>query len=412
MARSINYLVRLLRAPQGVLAPYIVPFARALRDEGFQPVSVARRVSLASDFSRWLASRNVGLPGVGEPHCLRYLRCRSRRVLLSKCDEATLRGLLRFLRASEAISPAPDPRPRRVCGVDRCVGSFARYLEDQRGLAQVTIVDYCIYVRRFLLALFGRRQVRLSALSAQHIMKYVQRRAARASREQARHLITALRAFLRYARYRAEIVPDLQGAVLSVAQWSRNPIPRAMPDELLRQLLQHCDRSTAMGLRDYAILLLLARLGLRSGEIVRLELDDIDWQTGSLCVHGKGTTGQLPLPDDAGKALAAYLRHGRPHCLSRRVFLRAVAPVAPFRGSPAIGSIIRHRLRHAGIELPNKGTHQFRHALATQMLRRGASLTEIGQVLRHRSPQTTQVYAKVDLVSLRTLALAWPGDAP
>ena len=178
----------------------------------------------------------------------------------------------------------------------------------------------------------------------------------------------------------------------------------------MRQLLASIDRRTPKGRRDYAILLLLARLGLRASEVVLLELDDIDWEAGQVSVRGKG--GQrtaLPLSAEVGAAIAAYLRHGRPRSTSRRVFLRVKAPVRGFLGPQAIGSLFGHTLARAGIKSPTKGAHQFRHALATQMLRHGASLTEIGEVLRHRSPQTTTIYAKVDLDALRPLALPWPG---
>ncbi|PYT45101.1 MAG: hypothetical protein DMG47_09155 [Acidobacteria bacterium] len=158
-----------------------------------------------------------------------------------------------------------------------------------------------------------------------------------------------------------------------------------------------------------AIVLLLARLGLRSGEVAFLELEDIDWDAGQVSVRGKrDQRTALPLPSDVGAAIAAYLRGGRPRSTSRRVFLRNKAPIRGFLSQCAVGSIVRHALQHAGIQAPTKGAHQFRHALATDMLRHGASLTEIGEVLRHRNPQTTTIYAKVDLTALRTLALPWP----
>ena len=162
--------------------------------------------------------------------------------------------------------------------------------------------------------------------------------------------------------------------------------------------------------RFFAILLLLARLGLRASEVTFLELDDIDWRTGRISVRGKNSRQlELPLPADVGRAIVAYLQNGRPHSTSRRVFLRSKAPIRGFLDQRAIGSIVRYRLKYAGINAPTKGAHQFRHGLATQMLRHGASLTEIGELLGHRSPETTQIYAKVDLDSLRTLALPWPG---
>jgi integrase/recombinase XerD len=197
-----------------------------------------------------------------------------------------------------------------------------------------------------------------------------------------------------------------------VANWSMPSIPRAIGADQIRQLLASIDRRTSAGRRDYAIVLLLARLGLRSGEVGFLELDDIDWKAGQVSVRGKrGQRTALPLPVDVGEAIAAYLRRGRPCSTDRRVFLRTKAPIRGFVSQCAIGSIVRHALQRAGIQAPTTGAHQFRHALATRMLRRGASLTEIGEVLRHRSPQTTTIYAKVDLKALRTLALPWPGGA-
>jgi len=177
--------------------------------------------------------------------------------------------------------------------------------------------------------------------------------------------------------------------------------------------LASINRHTALGRRDYELLLLLARLGLRGGEVARIELEDIDWNAGSVSVRRKG--GQhsiLPLPADVGAAITAYLRQGRPrNSSSRRVFLRCRAPLRGFQGPVAIASLVRHNLARAGIQAPTRGAHQFRHGLATDMLRHGASLTEIGEVLGHRSPETTRIYTKVDLNALRPLALPWPGGA-
>ena len=205
---------------------------------------------------------------------------------------------------------------------------------------------------------------------------------------------------------------DLAAAVPVVANWSMSSIPRAIPADAVRQLLASINRRTATGCRDYAILLLLARLGLRASEVVCLELDDLDWEAGQVTVRGKrGVRAALPLPAEVGAAIARSLRRGRPRSPSRRVFLRARAPLRGFAGASAIATVVRHALEGAAINAPTKGAHQFRHGLATQMLRRGASLTEIGEILRHRSLETTTIYAKVDLDALRTLALPWPGGA-
>ena len=279
-----------------------------------------------------------------------------------------------------------------------------------RGLAGATIVNYVPFVARFLKDRFGDGPLALSNLCASDVVRFVRQEASHLHRKRAKLLTSALRSFLRYVRYRGKTKLDLAAAVPAVANWSMSSIPRAIAAEQVRQLLASIDRRTAMGRRDYAILLLLARLGLRSGEVVSLELEDIDWNAGKLSVRGKsGQRSELPLPAEVGEAIAAYLRRGRPASTSRRVFLRAKAPNRGFRGASGVGSIVRHRLQRTRLDTPTRGAHQFRHGLATQMLRQGASLDEIGEVLGHHNPQTTTIYTKVDLDALRSLALPWPG---
>jgi site-specific recombinase XerD len=277
-------------------------------------------------------------------------------------------------------------------------------------LAEATIVNYVPFARRFLEDCFGKGRVTLSRLSAGDIVRFVQRQAPLMHPKHAKLMTTALRSFLRYACYRGGIVLDLASAVPVVANWSMPDIPRAISPEQTRQLLASIDRSSDIGRRDYAILLLLARLGLRSGEVALLELKDIDWADGRLTVRGNGgLCSELPLPVDVGKAIASYLRHSRPLSECRRVFLRARAPITGFRGASGISSIVRHSLQRAGINAPTLGAHQFRHGLATEMLCHGASLGEIGELLGHRHPQTTKIYTKVDIKALRKLAVPWPG---
>jgi integrase/recombinase XerD len=252
----------------------------------------------------------------------------------------------------------------------------------------------------------------LSVLCAADVTRFVRCRARTIQSKRVQLMTTALRSFLRFARYRGDIDKDLAACVPAVANWTLSTIPRALPPEQVKQVLASVDRKTVVGRRDYAILLILARLGLRASEIRTLTLEDLDWQEGLMTVRGKaGRYSQLPLPDDVGAAIADYLRNGRPTASSRLVFLRVKAPVGGFKGPSGVGSMVRHSLARAGIDASRKGAHQFRHALACQMLRQGASLSEIGELLRHRSPQTTAIYAKVDMASLATLALPWPGGA-
>jgi site-specific recombinase XerD len=317
--------------------------------------------------------------------------------------------VLEFLRREELI-PAAKKSSTRLTPVERCLHRFEQYLRQERALANVTITYYLLFVRSFLNYRFGNGSVQLRRLCLQDIVRFVQYEAPRLHLKRAKLLTTALRSFLQYARYRGDLRLDLAAAVPPVANWSMTSIPRAIPPDQVRGLLASINRRTAIGRRDYAILLLLARLGLRASEVVLLELDDIDWQAGCFSVRGKGgRRTELPLPNDVGKAIAEYLRYSRPRSSSRRVFLRGRAPIRGFLGQSAIGSLVRHSLKRAGIKAPTKGAHQFRHGLATQLLRHGASLTEIGEVLGHRSPETTKIYAKVDLDALRMLALPWPG---
>ena len=407
----INHQVVLSRAPDGPLAEHIRAFAQSRSAQGYARGSIHRQVLLIAGFSHWLKQQGVALRHVSSDHSSRYLRDRARRARPCQGDAAALKHLLDFLRR-EGVIAAEKIAARRLTPVERCAHEYAQYLHDARLLARATIVNYVPFVRGFLTDRFGYGPVRLARLNAGDVVRFVQHQAPQLHLKRAKLLTTALRSFLRYARYRGEVALDLAAAVPIVANWSMPSIPRAIGANHVRQLLASIDRRTAMGRRDYEIVLLLARLGLRSGEVAFLELEDIDWDTGQVSVRGKG--GQrtaLPLPADVGAALAAYLRRGRPHSTSRRVFLRSKAPIRGFLGQSGIGSITRHALQRAGVQAPTTGAHQFRHALATQMLRHGASLTEIGEVLRHRSPQTTTIYAKVDFKALRMLALPWPGGA-
>ena len=395
----------------GPLAAQIAAFAKWGKEQGYARRSRYRQVLLAACFSRWLGQQAISVRDVSSQHQTRYLRSRARRVQIHRGDAAALRQFVEFLR-HQGVVIIENISPRHLTPIERTVQMFERYLRNERMLAEPTIINYLPFVRRFLADRFGDGPVMLARLRTGDVVRFIQRQAPRLHLKRAKLLITALRSFLNYARYRGDIALDLAAAVPPVANWRMTSIPRAIPADVVRHLLASVNRRTAMGRRDHAILLLLTRLGLRAGEVVRLELDDINWNTGSVSVRGKcDQRSALPLPADVGKAIVEYLRYGRPRSNSRRVFLRAKAPIRGFLDQRAIGSLVRNTLAHAGIKTTNHGAHQFRHALATEMLRHGASLSEIGEVLRHRSAQTTEIYTKVDLDSLRTLGLPWPGGA-
>jgi len=225
----------------------------------------------------------------------------------------------------------------------------------------------------------------------------------------ASNLAAALRSLLRFLHVEGLIAAPLAQAVPAVAGRKGTGLPGAVPPATLTRLLASCDRRTGMGRRDYAILLVLARLGLRAGEVARLSLDDVDWVNGEVLVHGKGGRAErLPLPDDVGAAVAGYLRRGRPRADTRAVFLRAIAP-ADGLTPPGVTWVVYAACGRARV--PKIGAHRLRHGAATEMLRAGASLAEVSQVLRHAAVGTTAIYAKVDFVALRPLAQPWPGGA-
>jgi integrase/recombinase XerD len=363
---------------EGPLVAHIEPFAKSLSNRGYTLASIRRQVRLAAGFSRWLQQQRVSLCSITSDHPRLYLRYCARRLRPCLGDAAALRHLLEFLRHKSLIR-AEEMAERTLAPAERCTQAYQHHLREVRGLAKATILNYIPFVCRFLKDRFRNGPVTLERLCARDVVGFVQRQAPRLH---PKLLATALRSFLGYACFLGKAKSDLVAAVPVVANWPMPSIPRAIAADQVRQLLASIDRHTAMGRRDYAILLLLARLGLRSGEVASLELDDIDWNAGQMRVRGKsGQRSQLPLSAEVGKAAAPYLRHGRPQSSSRRVFLRAKAPIRGFRGASGVGLIVRHCLQRAGIDAPTYGAHQFRHGLATELLRQGASLDEIGELL-------------------------------
>jgi integrase/recombinase XerD len=409
MKYFINDDFALSRPPEGPVANYVIPFAGWLVDRGYGLVSTRNQVLMAAGFSSWLRQKGIELGGICGDHSGRYLLDRAQRPKLG--DNAALRHLLAFLRGQNAIAEEIEAN-HSPSAAEQHVLAYEQYLRDARALSRQTIINYRPVVRDFLNFRFSDGGVSLAQLRAVDVTDFVQKRVSRLNMRRAKIMTTALRSFLFYVRYRGDVTSDLAAAVPIVANWSLSSIPRAIGRDEVSRLLASIDRDTPIGCRDYAMILALARLGLRSSEVVALDLDDIDWVAGEIRVVGKnGQRNHLPMPADVGEAIADYLRKSRPTNASRRVFLRDKAPIRGFTGPSGLGSVIRRSLKRAGIDAPTMGAHQFRHGLASEMLRGGASLGEIGEVLGHRHVQTTAIYAKVDLNALRTLALPWPGEA-
>ena len=267
-------------------------------------------------------------------------------------------------------------------------------------------------IRLFLKETGTTRIEDFSRLRQVDVIGFVERHARDQSPDTAKGMCCSLRAFLRYLRYEDRISIDLAGCVPTVRRGKFSALPTFLSAAQVRQVLDACDRRTGSGRRDYAILMMLARLGLRANEVTTVLLDDVNWQSGEVLIHAKGRQQvSMPLTPEAGAAIAAYLRDGRPQSDSRRLFLRDNAPYDGFASSAAVSMIARMALKRAGMSgFAHLGAHLFRHSLATELLRSGATLTEIGQVLRHRGHDTTRIFAKVDIDGLRNISPAWPGD--
>ena len=393
----------------GPLAAWLDGFADRVNAQGYAPHTVYRKILLASCFSQWLEQEAIALADITPDHPARYLCHRWQRLRPRSGDRHALRQFTDFLH-QEGVLSFEDAPAGPVTDAERCVQAYERHLQQTRGLAPTTIATYLPLVRGLLQHRFASGSVTLSSLSADDVVRFVQNKAPDMSPKRAKCMASALRSFLRYACHLGETGPELVAAVPVVAGWSMTQIPRGISPDQVGKLLAGIDRGSATGRRDHAVIMLLARLGLRASEIRFLELDDIDWTGGTLRLKTKGGRRKtFPLSEEVGEAIADYLRHGRPPCPSRRVFLRARPPIEGFRGSNGICCIVRRAIKRAGAIAPTCGTHQFRHGLATEMLNGGASLGEIGDVLGHSHPDTTRIYAKVDLESLRPLALPWPG---
>jgi site-specific recombinase XerD len=288
--------------------------------------------------------------------------------------------------------------------VDAPLAGFIDYLRDQRCVSPLTVEAYVADARRFL-ERRGRKGLR--GLTAGDVSRAILREAdGRRAAAAVRRYACSLRAFLRYAHLVGLIGSDLSSAAVPVSGRQLSLLPQGLTPAQARALLRACDRRRAVGRRDYAMIVLMLRLGLRANEVATLQLEDLDWRSGQVTVHGKrARTDQLPLPTDVGTAIAGYLQRGRPSTTARAVFIRTTPPSEGVSRS-AVSSAVRRASMRAGLEM--FGAHRLRHTTACQLLRTGGSLGEIGQVLRHDSLGTTARYARVDVDRLRRIARAWP----
>lgn len=412
MKTSFNLAAGKLAAYQtGPLADHVSGYADLLGRYGYTVAHGHTKLRQVRDFSRWLQRRHFGVAAIDEKSvaAFRSRRC-SRRSQFG--EGATLTLLLKHLRDLNVIPPscpllAASP-------LDRIVEEYRKHQVNERCLGEPTVAGYVAAIRRFLKDVFIGGDHDLHKLNVALINQFVLKETTRCGRKACQLCTSSIRSFLRFLLMTGRLDRDLALSVPTVAGWPASELPHYLEPREVEKLLDSCDRTTDTGKRNLAILLLLARLGLRAGEVSKLELRDIDWNAAEIQVRGKhGRLDRLPLPQDVGEAIVEYLKCRPAQSTSKRLFLRAQAPYLGFVDSPpnCVSSIVRGSLKRACLNPPHKGAHILRHSLATRMLGNGVSLFQIGQVLRHAGIQTTEIYAKVDLTSLRKLAQPWPGGA-
>jgi site-specific recombinase XerD len=391
------------RRKPGPLGPFVDGYRAWLVGRGYSPSVVVRSLGTLGHLGRWLERNALALDRLTAEAVSSFLA--EYRADRGRLPGASAWPLLEYLRSEGAVPPEP---PAVVAPVEQLVGEYREWLVCERGLAPVTVRASEQFARRFL----ARRASAgdpcgVLGITASEINAFLVRECARVGSGSAGCCTYRLRSLLRYLAVRGVADPGLAHAVPRVARWREATIPRVVTRPEIARLLASCARREATGARDYAVLLLLARLGLRAVEVSRLRLADLDWRAGEVTVDGKGhRRDRLPLPGDVGEAIVAHLEHRGRQRDESHVFLTVHAPIRPLEPS-GVRTIVRNACRRAGIEpVP---THRLRHALASDLLLEGASMIDVSQVLRHNQLESTAIYAKVDLGRLRLAASPWPG---
>jgi site-specific recombinase XerD len=403
--------IRALR--DGPAGPLVDGFAQALAHGGYAEITGRRHLRAAEHFLYWADRQGLPIRRLAAPALERFGRhlgrCRcpgyghAGRGDVLHGARLFLRHLHRagVIRLPVVECPGPDPPLLRA---------FGQWMRQHRGTAESTLVNYARPLRAFLRRLGAAPHT----WEARSLRGFVLEASRTGGWARAKTCTTALRMFVRFLITEGRCAPGLEAAIPALAHWRLAALPRYLPPDDVERLIASCDPALPVGRRDRAILLLLARLGLRAGDIVQLRLADLDWHGAWIHVCGKGRRPtRLPLTQEVGQALAAYLQGGRPRTEAEAVFVRCRAPLAAFRSHCAVSAIVDRALRRAGVRRPSRGAaHLLRHSLATAMLRQGASLQDVAALLRHRSIETTQIYAKVDLPALQPIAQPWPEVPP
>ena len=393
------------RRRPGRMGPHVAGFEAWLLERGYTPGTVRGELKVVGRLGLWMAAEDVDVANLTSG-VIEAFRAARRDAGYRRVPSGRSFRPLRAYLVSVGVLNVEEPTPPSP--VEALVAEYRSWLMIERGLATATVLRYMNLASRFL----GERAVAVGGrfvdeLVGVDVIAFLVRETARCSVGAAKGRVAELRALLKFLYLKGYTSRNLATAVPGVAGWHDTTVPAGLAAADVERLLDRCDRDTSVGVRDFAILMLVARLGLRSIEVARLELGDIDWRAGEIVVRGKARRhDRLPLPRDVGDALATYLSDARPATTVRQVFMAVKAPRRSIRAD-LVSDVTRRACERAG--LPRVGAHRLRHALATEMLRQGATLVEVSQVLRHRDLATTAIYAKVDFVTLRRVAQPWPG---
>ncbi len=383
-------------------------FAQALFRAGYAEITARRHLRAVEHFVFWADRSGTAIGDLGEQTLNRFghhlLRCRCPKY--GRSDRGLLYGVRLFLRHLEEAGVIKVSAVGSTVADPPVLIAFSDWMRQQRGTCEATLSGYAIHIRELL----DRVGEAPEALNARSLQQFVIEGSQRYGWASAKKRTTALRMFVRYLIVEGRCAAGLEAAVPVLAHWRLASLPRYLQPDDVEHLIASCEAASPIGRRDRAILLLLARLGLRAGDIVQLRLQDIDWKGGWIQVSGKGRRrARLPLTDEVGHALAAYVTGGRPSTEADSIFIRSRAPFRGFRSHSAVSVIVDCAFRRSQVIRPSRGAaHLLRHSVATCMLRHGASLQEVSALLRHRSIATTQIYAKVDVTALRRIAQPWP----
>jgi len=395
----------LARYRSGPAGPYLDDFSTWLEDQGYRRIGVRRHIREVAHFADWAKTEGLSVQKcdrealsklrnhLSESSYLRYRNGNYTHLYQSACV------FVRFLEVSNIVAPPTTPQQ-----VPELVQEFYEWMRVQRGTMDITLAKYRLPITYLLQSLGSEPR----DYTAKGLREFLLRHTAHSKPGKSKNLATALRMFLRFLIARGDCGAGLDHAIPTVAQWRLSSLPKYLPANDVERLIDSCDNTSPLGARDRAILLLIARLGLRAGDVSALKFDDLEWLEGKLIVSGKNRRQtRLPLSQEVGDAILHYLKHGRAQIVSNCVFITTTAPLVPIT-SKSVSRAVFRALRRTGISAPMKGSHLLRHSLATKMLQDGAALASVGALLRHTSMQTTQVYAKVDFASLKEVAMPWP----